>query len=164
MNFLCSTGKGTTNDGNTARKFFRDAKTSSRITGINLELIERFSTLLGAINCGEPIDVDRFEKYAHETITLYMKLYSWYYLPAHTHKLLFHGATVIKHMLLPIGKIHAHYACEVCNHYFILGILILQVNYQRRLQRLPIKSFEIFVADLQEKIAASITYKIYSID
>ncbi|CAG4934584.1 unnamed protein product [Colias eurytheme] len=49
-------GSGTTNDGNTARRFFSDAKTSACITGIDEELIERFHIILQAIASGERND------------------------------------------------------------------------------------------------------------
>ncbi|KAH9636834.1 hypothetical protein HF086_017077 [Spodoptera exigua] len=39
-------GVGTTNDGNTARRFFRDAETTARITGIDKDLIESIHKLL----------------------------------------------------------------------------------------------------------------------
>lgn len=41
--------------------------------------------------------------YAEETRVLYNKLYGWYALSPTVHKLLVHGAAIIKHSLLPIG-------------------------------------------------------------
>ncbi|CAH0402733.1 unnamed protein product [Chilo suppressalis] len=46
-------GAGTTNDGNTARRFFSNADTSARITCLDKDLIERFHVVLQAIASGE---------------------------------------------------------------------------------------------------------------
>lgn len=55
-------GAGTTNDGNTARRFFSDAKTSARITGVDEELIERFHIILQSVASGERIDLTKFSE------------------------------------------------------------------------------------------------------
>lgn len=39
-------GTGSTNDGNTARKFFEHPEVVGEITGVNLELIKRFGVLM----------------------------------------------------------------------------------------------------------------------
>lgn len=96
---------GNTNDGNTARTFFRNAKKSSEITGVNVELIERFHVLLETINCGFEINLNKFDKYTQETRNLYLKLYSWYPMPVSVHKLLFHGKDIISSCILPIGQL-----------------------------------------------------------
>lgn len=44
-------GFGTTNNGNTTRKFFSNPELSSKITFIDKTLIYRFSIILKAINC-----------------------------------------------------------------------------------------------------------------
>lgn len=99
-------GAGTTNDGNTARMFFRDSKTTARITGINEDLIKRFHVILQTIACGERIDVSKFSQFCRETATLFVKLYPWYNMPSSVHKILIHGAEVIEHFgLMPIGKL-----------------------------------------------------------
>lgn len=41
---------GNTNDGNTVRKFFRNARKTLKITGLNFELIHRFRIILECIN------------------------------------------------------------------------------------------------------------------
>ncbi len=50
------------------------------------------------------MNVEKFEKYAQETAAIFDNLYGWYYVPAHVHKLLKHGADVIRNSLLPLGK------------------------------------------------------------
>jgi len=104
--FLCRIGKGTTNDGNTARRFFKNCEKSSEITGVDLNLIKRFGTILKSMASGYEININAFKQYTMDTAKLYVKLYPWYYMPASVHKILIHGATVIESALLPIGKIY----------------------------------------------------------
>lgn len=56
--FYIFAGAGTTNDGKTARKFFRTPKRSAEITGVNEEIIRRFGNILTAISCGLEIYVE----------------------------------------------------------------------------------------------------------
>lgn len=99
-------GAGTTNDGNTARRFFRDSKTSARLTGLNEDLIERFHIILQTIASGERVYISKFSHFCQETADLYVQLYPWFFMPSSVHKLLIHGADIIEHFgLLPIGKL-----------------------------------------------------------
>ena len=56
-----------------------------------------------ALNTSEDVDVVKFRSYAMETVKLYNTLYSWYYMPASLHKVLYHGADIIDYFELPIG-------------------------------------------------------------
>lgn len=96
-------GSGNTNDGNTARRFFRDSKFASENTGIDEKLIKRFHVILIAVTSRKKVDVTKFDKYATDTILLYNSLYSWYYMPVTVHKVLFHGAKIMEFFDLPIG-------------------------------------------------------------
>lgn len=97
-------GFGTTNDGNTARRFFKDYERSSEITGVNSDLIKRFAVILQAISSGRNVDIERFRMYCRETAELYVRDYSWYYMPSSVHKLLVHGADICQHFsFIPIG-------------------------------------------------------------
>lgn len=100
-----SGGSGTTNDGNTARRFFANPSLSSEITGIDEEVITRFGVILRTLSCGYGIDVRAFEEYALETAKLYVAKYPWYYMPTSVHKILLHGAIIIKEAILPIGQL-----------------------------------------------------------
>ena len=53
-------GGGNSNDGNTARKFFKNPSLVSQITGIDKELIERFSNILCIISCGHYVKEEIF--------------------------------------------------------------------------------------------------------
>lgn len=98
-------GKGTTHDGNTARRFFDDALLSAEITGVNEELITKCATILRVLSSGFAVDIDAFRAYALDTARLYVKEYSWYPMPTSPHKILIHGADVISIALLPIGML-----------------------------------------------------------
>lgn len=96
---------GNTNDGNTARRFFKDAEKSADITGIDINVIIRFRTILQAISCGLQINLTSFQNYCSETAKLYLELYPWYYMPVTLHKILYHGSEIIKSCILPIGQL-----------------------------------------------------------
>ncbi|XP_003741834.1 uncharacterized protein LOC100904851 [Galendromus occidentalis] len=82
---------GSTVDGNTARKFFADPEVTSEITGIDADLLRRFSVILDAINCKLPLDSAKFGSFCSETARSFVELYGWYYMPNTVHKLLMHG-------------------------------------------------------------------------
>lgn len=98
-------GMGTTNDGNTSRRFFSDPSLTADITGVNENLIRRFTVILQAINSGVHIDPDKFGKYCQETANMYVGLYGWYYMPVTVHKILIHGEEIIAAAVLPIGML-----------------------------------------------------------
>ena len=98
-------GHGTTNDGNTARCFFKNAEKSAQITGIDVNLINRFNNILSVMASGRNINIKKFQNYGIETAKLFLALYPWFYMPASVHKILIHGAEVIRHALLPIGNL-----------------------------------------------------------
>lgn len=99
-------GFGTTNDGNTARRFFREYKKSAEITKIDENLIKKFAIILQAISSGKNINIDKFRDYCRDTALLYISLYPWYYMPSSIHKLLFHGADICQHFsFIPVGML-----------------------------------------------------------
>lgn len=98
-------GFGTSNDGNTARRFFQNTDLAAEITGVDKGLIRRFGVILQALNSKYAIKYEEFNKYCLETAEKYVQLYEWYYMPPSVHKILIHGADVIRHALLPIGEL-----------------------------------------------------------
>lgn len=98
-------GKGTTHDGNTARRFFENTALSAEITGINEVLISRCATILKVLSCGFAVNADVFKTYAIDTARLYVSEYNWYPMPTSVHKVLIHGSNVISVALLPIGML-----------------------------------------------------------
>lgn len=98
-------GFGSTNDGNTARTFFKNYEKSAEITGLDKNLILKFSVILQALSSGHEIDISKFEKYAKETKDLYLNVYPWFYMPVTVHKILVHGSEIIKSCKIPIGQL-----------------------------------------------------------
>jgi hypothetical protein len=96
-------GGGTTNTGNTARRLFGTPKEFSDVTHFDLELIERFDTILRVVNSGYEIDEVKFAEFCSATEKRFIDTYPWYYLPSSVHKLLHHGPQVIASFPLPIG-------------------------------------------------------------
>jgi len=97
-------GHGTTNDGNTARRFFEEPEITADITGIDKELISKFNVLLAVISCGTQVNTEAFRACALETAELFVQKYPWYYMPQSVHKLLIHGADIIAACPLPVGN------------------------------------------------------------
>lgn len=99
-------GSGTTNDGNTARRFFEFPDKTAAITGLDEDLIRRFAVILQAITSGELIDVLKFKEYTKITAEKYVELYDWYYMSSTVHKLLIHGGDIIaENAIVPIGSL-----------------------------------------------------------
>jgi hypothetical protein len=99
-------GHGSTNDGNTARRFFANPNITAEITGVSDNLIRRFAIILEAITSGYHINAERFHEYAQATMQLYLDLYNWYHMPSSVHKVLVHGAAIIESFgLIPIGQL-----------------------------------------------------------
>lgn len=95
-------GCGNTNDGNTSCRFFSQPKLTAEITGINENLIKRFSVILEVITCGAAVDPKKFGIYAYDTAKMFVDLYGWYYMPVTVHKVLLHGEKIINAAVLPI--------------------------------------------------------------
>jgi len=53
---------------------------------------------------GQDINIDAFEEYGVQTAKLFVSLYPWFYMPSSVHKILIHGADVIRFAILLIGK------------------------------------------------------------
>lgn len=123
-------GFGNTNDGNTSRRFFSNTQTSSSITGVDINLIEKCNIILEALSSGHKIDTRKFENFAKETATLYIEMYGWYPMTPTMHKVLRHGATIIDHAILPIGQLSEE-AAEARNKHF----RTYRQNYARKFSR-----------------------------
>lgn len=109
-------GYGSTNDGNTARRFFENASISAMITGVDETLINKFYIILQVLSCGFEIDVKKYEEYCLESARLFVLLYPWYYMPTTVHKVLIHSPKIIERSLLPIGQMSEE-AQEACNKF-----------------------------------------------
>ncbi|XP_043262271.1 uncharacterized protein LOC122403056 [Colletes gigas] len=96
-------GFGTTNTGNVARTYYENYTTTANITGVNQELIKRLGVILVDLPSYRQISPNLFQEYAMETFNLYVTEYNWFYMPSSLHKILFHGADIIKCAGLQIG-------------------------------------------------------------
>ena len=74
-------------------------------TELDASLINRYKIILLAMASARPINTHKFELYTLETAKLYVKLYPWHPMTPTTHKILIHGATVIRNSILPIGEL-----------------------------------------------------------
>lgn len=97
-------GYGSINDDNTARRFFENSSMSTSITGLDVNLINRFHVILQT-SSGYEINVDKFQDFAIKTARIFVQKYPWYYMPTTIHKLLIHGPQIISSALLPIGEL-----------------------------------------------------------
>lgn len=109
-------GYGTSNDRNTARRFFENYEISANITGIDEVLIKRFHVILQVISCGFEINIPKFRDYTEITAKKFVELYGWYYMPTTMHKILIHSHQIIDSLILPIGQMSEE-AQESCNKY-----------------------------------------------
>ncbi|XP_037037553.1 uncharacterized protein LOC119075260 [Bradysia coprophila] len=117
-------GSGTSNDGNTARRFFANPDVTARITQVdeviikrfrnsnfllknNYELcfVERLDVVLKTLACGRDINPEAFNVYSLDTYRMIVEKYNWYKMPWSVHRILMHGAATIKHNVLPIGQL-----------------------------------------------------------
>ena len=98
-------GFGSSNDGNTARTFFKNSTLSSEITGIDEKLINKMYLINRLLSCGFKININKFTTLLKETNDLYLSLYSWYNMPMSIHKIFVHGPDLIKSLPLPIGQL-----------------------------------------------------------
>ncbi|XP_003740985.1 uncharacterized protein LOC100903259 [Galendromus occidentalis] len=110
-------GGGTSNDGNTARKFFRIHAETARITGLNPELVFRLHIILEAINSRRPLNSTAFRDYCSKTADLFVSHYPWYYMPVTVHKVLIHGADIVEKSTQPVGSLSEE-AQEASNKLF----------------------------------------------
>uniref|UniRef100_A0A2A4ITJ8 Uncharacterized protein n=1 Tax=Heliothis virescens TaxID=7102 RepID=A0A2A4ITJ8_HELVI len=96
-------GSGTTNSGNTSRRFFANPNLVSEITGLDKDLVKRFAVILEAITIREPVDPTKFGDFCMETAKKFVTLYEWYNMPPTLHKILIHGKAIMEKCIFPVG-------------------------------------------------------------
>lgn len=96
---------GSSNDGNTARRFFENPELTSSITGIDINILKRFKIILATINSKKQINVDKFEMFAYETKELLNTMYPWKSMTPTIHRVLAHGKEIIENSMLPLGEL-----------------------------------------------------------
>lgn len=93
------------NDGNSARKFYQDPEKSADIAEIDLELIQRCAAILQSLVSGMQINIGKFDCYCRATVQKVVELYPWYYMPVTVHKILIHGSKVVECFIVSIGQL-----------------------------------------------------------
>lgn len=99
-------GFGTTNSGNTARRFF-DPKNRCKVASIlniDIDLITRLSIILEVISSDKKIKIDLFKEYCEKTAKLWVQLYPWKYMTPTVHKVLIHGPDIVRELGSNIGR------------------------------------------------------------
>jgi hypothetical protein len=92
-------GFGTSNHGNTARRFFENPALSAEITSLDQNL------LLQILTCGKEIDPEKYKNFSDETSRLFVQLYGWCRFPVTVHKVLCHGADIIRNFNIAPGRL-----------------------------------------------------------
>jgi len=78
---------------------------SSSITGVDIEIINRFKIVLLTICSGYKIDIKKFNNYCILTAQKFVGKYSWYNIPTSVNKILIYGTQIIEALsILPIGQ------------------------------------------------------------
>lgn len=89
-------GSGTSLNGNSSRKCFKDASTLAQVLGINEELVKRFKFTLLAFKQKEGVDLQTLANYCTETYRLFFHLYPWAKMNPSVHKMLRHGTEIAR--------------------------------------------------------------------
>ena len=79
---------------------------TSDICGVPVKLVENLATIWGALSCGFDVDPDKFAALCEETEKIYFDEaigVGWYSMPQTLHKVLKHGADIIRACPIPIG-------------------------------------------------------------
>jgi hypothetical protein len=84
-------------------RFFANPALSAEITGLDQNLLRRFSVLLQILTCGKEIDPEKYKNFADKTSRLFIQLYGWCRFPVTVHKILCHGAEIIRHFDIAPG-------------------------------------------------------------
>ena len=97
-------GHGTSNDGNTARRFYERPDIVSKILNVPAELVWGIGEIWHTLTSGQFINTDLFSEFCQNWSDFYKSSsISWYLLSPSIHKVLEHGAQVIDNLPLPIG-------------------------------------------------------------
>lgn len=90
-------GGGTSNNGNTARKFFREHAITSEITDVPEELIERYHTIISVLCGSKLLDPVKLREYNTETANLLRTTYPNKNFTPTIHKILYHSTEVVEY-------------------------------------------------------------------
>ena len=100
-----SGGSGNSNNGNTARRFFRGYQKSAEVLGVDEELMKRFYITLCILPSKEEVDPNKLYHYNLETARPYTSLYNWYHMPQAIHKMLAHIHQIVSIKVISAGSL-----------------------------------------------------------
>ena len=98
-------GFGNSNDGNTARRFFKNPDIAAEITKLDKDFIIKMHTILIVVSSGHKINICKFKDFRQDTAKHFVDTYPWYYMPPTLHKYFIHAPEIVKFALLPIGQL-----------------------------------------------------------
>lgn len=75
------------NNGNTAKQFFKNENVSNNITGTDIEIFKRLRTIYKTVS-GYCINILPFKEYALKTAHLFIEKYFWFSMSPIVHKVL----------------------------------------------------------------------------
>ena len=81
-------GPGSSNNGNIAKRFFKQHDLSANIMNMDADLMKRLYINLATRSCGYDINSSKFKAFCWETVLLYVDLYLWYPMAQILHKIL----------------------------------------------------------------------------
>lgn len=86
------------------------------MTGLDLELIKRFKTILDVVCSSREVDHEKLGGYCRETAERLVGLYGWAQMTPTVHKLLMHTRIICEEAIVPIGMLSEE-ASEATNKY-----------------------------------------------
>eukprot|EP00733_Pompholyxophrys_punicea_P000604 Pompholyxophrys_punicea_v1_NODE_186_length_2908_cov_28.244304.p1 type:complete len:703 gc:universal NODE_186_length_2908_cov_28.244304:800-2908(+) len=97
---------GSSNTGNTARRFFQNPALAAKATGLNEGLIKMFQIYLRTLCCPYKLNVAKVKEYGEALYKKCIETYSWWWMPSSLHIALRHGWEFVELSLfsdIPMG-------------------------------------------------------------
>lgn len=114
VDFPSSGGSGNSNNGNVCRVAFSNPELLSEILELDANLIKNIRTILIALSCQLPLNIERFHAFWIATSHHYLEHYKWFPFPSSVHKALIHSRDILLANDLTVGVL-AEDAAESCN-------------------------------------------------
>lgn len=98
-------GKGTSNTGNVARRFFENYTKISQITELNESILKRtYILLLCTSSTTSKINIEKYKEFAKKLAKDYLEMYSFVNISPSFHKLMFHSPHMAQLVDEPLGR------------------------------------------------------------
>lgn len=96
-------GKGTSNNGNLARKFLDRPEDFAKALDIDEQLVSNLATIIKVYRSALEIEVDELQKFSNLTYKLHYLRYPWARMNPSVHKFLEHGPDIVRQFPMPIA-------------------------------------------------------------